>query len=169
MNNVLLQPPDRFKHNRRLPNFALKDCDIFLEMFITSWKQLRNTVRILFADTRTLLLSILFLFSHPFILQDIIQFKLKILQVFYPLSHNLSQLNSNQPEYHLPLLQWHIQLLVTKGIIWLFITLEVSANARKLELILRAYCYYFSKKITEAAVFLLVKIGLLLPPALSYP
>lgn len=41
----------------------------------------------------------------------------------------------------------------------------------KLEPILRAYCYYFSKKkITEAAVFLLVKIGLLPPHQLSpYP
>lgn len=73
--------------------------------------------------------------------------QLKILQVFYPVSHNLSQLNSNQSEYHLPLLQWHIQLLVTKGIIWtVYNSWKFLLMQEKLEPILRAYCYYLKKK-----------------------
>ena len=145
MNNVLLQPPNRFKYNRRLSNFVLKSTGIIqisskLEMFTISWKELRNSVRILVADNPISVFSSIHLARYNLV-------QLKILQVFYPLSHNLSHLNSNQPEYHLPLLQWHIQLLVTKGIFWtVYNSWKFLLMQEKLEPILRAYCYYLSEK-----------------------
>ena len=79
--------------------------------------------------------------------------QLKILQVFYPFSHNLCQLNFNQPEYHLPLLQWHIQLLLTKGIIWtVYNSWKFLLMQEKLEVILRTYCYYLEKSHRNSSV-----------------